>query len=133
MKITSKFLLEIVAKRLILPISAINKSFDLVFLAFSQKMTHCANLDENAFTKQTSVRKFGCVLYFAILLPRKWCHLCSGRKNCFCNKVEFWNFCEFYDAFLFQNPKIKILPFPTVIPVVSTGICLCEAPKSARP
>jgi hypothetical protein len=53
--------------------------------------------------------------------------------NCFRNKVEFWNFCEFYDAFIFQNPKIKILPLPTVIPVVSTSVCLCEAPKSARP
>jgi predicted glycosyltransferase involved in capsule biosynthesis len=72
MKITSKFLLEIIAKRLILPISAINKSFDLVFLAFSQNLTDCANLDENAFTKQTSVREFVCVLYNAIWLTRKW-------------------------------------------------------------
>jgi hypothetical protein len=108
--------------------SAINRSFGLVFLVFFfQNLTNCSYLDENAFTKQTSVRKFGCVLYFAIWLPRKWWHLCSGRKNCFRNKVEFWSFCEFYDVFLFKNPKIKILPFLTVIPVVSTSICLCEA------
>jgi hypothetical protein len=75
MKITSKFVLEMIAKRLVLPISAINKSFDLVFLVFFfffRNLTNCANLDESAFTKQTSVRKFGCVLYFAIWLPRKW-------------------------------------------------------------
>jgi hypothetical protein len=58
--------LEIIAKRLILPISAINKSFDLVFLFFFQNFTNCANLDENAFKKQTAVRMFGCVFYFAI-------------------------------------------------------------------
>jgi hypothetical protein len=38
----SKFVLEIIAKRLILPISEINKSFDLVFLVFFPKIWQTA-------------------------------------------------------------------------------------------
>jgi hypothetical protein len=74
MKIASKFLLRTIDNILILSIFAINKGFDLVLFVSpppKKKLPNCTKLDVSALTNETSMRKFGFVLYFSTRLSRK--------------------------------------------------------------